>query len=203
MSEAEVEKIFNALKPIKSSLLIGEWNGGSFDTGHPGQKSLKGIRWAGKDFRSDDDVDPIMVLDEAGKRVYNEEWGHASVSLILCFFSIIFVVCAKTLISAALDSLPFFLLLFRFTRSSPPSPPNSPYRSSKNPEIQSVCNNQLKNKIVATDGVSRGGFYSHDLWHTPHLRPFPLREREYGARRHGLPQSHGYRRHFLLFPHPA
>lgn len=78
VSEAEVEKIFNALKPIKRSFLIGEWNGGSFDTGHPVHKSLKRIGWAGKDFRSDDDVDPIMVLDDAGKRVYNDQWGHAS-----------------------------------------------------------------------------------------------------------------------------
>lgn len=89
-TEAEVEKIFNALKPIKTSFLIGEWDGGDLDTGHMAYKALKGIRWTGKDFRSDDDGDPIMVLDDAEKRVYNEEWGHSSVSLFffLSFFSL-------------------------------------------------------------------------------------------------------------------
>lgn len=47
----------------------------------------KTLRWAGKDFRGVDDVDPIMVLDEEGKRSWSEEWGHASVSRfpLTCF----------------------------------------------------------------------------------------------------------------------
>ena len=89
-TEAEVEKIFNALKPIKTSFLIGDWDPGDLDTGHVGSKGLKDLRWAGKDFRSEDDGDPIMVLDDAGKRVYNEEWGHSSVSLFFLFSLFLF-----------------------------------------------------------------------------------------------------------------
>ncbi|KAL8782179.1 MAG: hypothetical protein Q9213_005615 [Squamulea squamosa] len=79
ITEAEAEKIYNALKPLTSrEFLFGCWNGGDFATGHPGSEGLKKVRWAGKDFRGVDDVDPIMVFDEEGKRVWNEEWGHAS-----------------------------------------------------------------------------------------------------------------------------
>ena len=80
VSESSVEKIYNALQPIKSSFLIGDWDGGNLDTGHPGYKTLTEMRWAGKNFRSIDDVDPIVVLDEADRRVFGEDWGHASVS---------------------------------------------------------------------------------------------------------------------------
>lgn len=65
---------------MKPSFLIGEWDGGSLDTGHPGHKALAQMRWAGKSFRSVDDADPILVWDDEGKRVWDEEWGHSSVS---------------------------------------------------------------------------------------------------------------------------
>ena len=38
------------------------------------------MRWAGKDFRSSEDVDPIMVYKDDGTRSWNEDWGHARVS---------------------------------------------------------------------------------------------------------------------------
>lgn len=76
-----MEKVYDALKPLPSrEFLLGSWNGGGFDTGHPGYAGLAEARWAGKDFRGVDDVDPIMVYDDKKNRVYNEEWGHASVS---------------------------------------------------------------------------------------------------------------------------
>lgn len=80
VSESSVERIYNALQPVKPSFLIGDWEGGSLDTGHPGHKTLTAMRWAGKNFRSVDDADPVVVLDEAGRRVWMEEWGHSSVS---------------------------------------------------------------------------------------------------------------------------
>lgn len=86
VAENEVEKLYDALKPLPSpEILIGSWGGGGFDTGHPGYAGLAQARWAGKDFRSVDDVDPIMVLDEKDNRVWNEEWGHASVSRLDSF----------------------------------------------------------------------------------------------------------------------
>ncbi|KAL9600479.1 MAG: hypothetical protein Q9219_003130 [cf. Caloplaca sp. 3 TL-2023] len=79
VADAEVEKVYNNLKPLPSrEFLIGSWKGGAFDNGHEGYAGMAKVRWAGKDFRGVDDVDPIMVYDDNGKRVWNEEWGHAS-----------------------------------------------------------------------------------------------------------------------------
>lgn len=55
------------------------------NTGHPTEDKLTGMRWAGKTFRSTEDVDPIMVYNDNGERVWNEAWGHARVSGISCF----------------------------------------------------------------------------------------------------------------------
>ncbi|KAI9925908.1 hypothetical protein ASPWEDRAFT_586207 [Aspergillus wentii DTO 134E9] len=74
-----VEELFNQLQPIKPSFLIGEWDGNSLDTGHPGLKLLQAMRWAGKTFRSVDDADPIVTLDDAGNRIWKEEYGNAVV----------------------------------------------------------------------------------------------------------------------------
>ncbi|PGH13475.1 hypothetical protein AJ79_03605 [Helicocarpus griseus UAMH5409] len=78
VTEAQIERIFNELKPVRPSFLIGEWDGGGLDTGHPGHKTLVAMKWAGKSFRSVDDADPIVVLDETGRRVCSEKWGHSS-----------------------------------------------------------------------------------------------------------------------------
>lgn len=61
--------------------MVGSWKGGSFDTGHSTHKTLDEFNWAGKDFRSVDDVDPIMIYKEDGSRVWYEKYGHARVSL--------------------------------------------------------------------------------------------------------------------------
>lgn len=86
-SEDIVERLFNRLKPIQPAFLIGAWNGGSIDTGHPGHKHLQKMRWAGKTFRSINDADPIVTFDDHGHRVWKEEYGHASVGSrnIQCF----------------------------------------------------------------------------------------------------------------------
>ncbi|KAB8202249.1 hypothetical protein BDV34DRAFT_237097 [Aspergillus parasiticus] len=76
--ESTVEDVYNQLKPVPPSFLIGKWNGGDIDTGHIGHKLLKEMKWAGKDFRSVDDGDPIMVHDAEGNRIWKEDWGHCS-----------------------------------------------------------------------------------------------------------------------------
>ncbi|KAE8420454.1 hypothetical protein BDV36DRAFT_293342 [Aspergillus pseudocaelatus] len=76
--ESTVENVYNQLKPVPPSFLIGKWDGGDIDTGHIGHKLLKDMKWAGKDFRSVDDGDPIMVYDAEGNRVWREDWGHCS-----------------------------------------------------------------------------------------------------------------------------
>lgn len=79
VSESEVEKAFDRLEPIGLDTLKGEWKGFAVDTGHPGVKKNAEIKWAGKTFRSIDDVDPMVVYDE-GKRLWKEDIGHARVS---------------------------------------------------------------------------------------------------------------------------
>ncbi|KAF8214898.1 hypothetical protein K438DRAFT_1800356 [Mycena galopus ATCC 62051] len=78
-SEDAATKIFDQLKPVEPSFLIGEWAGGDFDTGHPLSQGLKDINWAGKAFRTAEDVDPIVVYGENGKRIVSETYGHARI----------------------------------------------------------------------------------------------------------------------------
>lgn len=77
---AEIAAVFDQLKPISPEFLIGKWKGFSFDTGHPAYQILNTLKWAGKDYRSVDDVDPIMIYDDSGKRTWYSEYGHARVS---------------------------------------------------------------------------------------------------------------------------
>ncbi|KAL8909664.1 MAG: hypothetical protein Q9171_004970 [Xanthocarpia ochracea] len=79
VTEAEVAKVFDSLKPLASAdLLIGSWNGAGVKTGHKTAENLMRVRWVGNDFRGVDDVNPIMVLNDKDQRVWGEEWGHAS-----------------------------------------------------------------------------------------------------------------------------
>jgi hypothetical protein len=78
-SESAVTNIFDQLKPIEPSFLMSEWEGGDFDTGHPASQALKAINWAGKTFRTEEDVDPMVVYGDGGKRVVLEAYGRARV----------------------------------------------------------------------------------------------------------------------------
>ncbi|KPM38345.1 hypothetical protein AK830_g8233 [Neonectria ditissima] len=77
VDEAALVAVYDQLGPVSPEQLLGQWKGSSFDTGHPTHKLLKGSKWAGKDFRSVDDVDPIMLYDEEGSRNWYEQYGHA------------------------------------------------------------------------------------------------------------------------------
>ncbi|PLB47790.1 hypothetical protein P170DRAFT_410112 [Aspergillus steynii IBT 23096] len=77
IEEATLESVYNSLSPVASESLLGQWKGGSFDTGHPSHQTLADFKWAGKDFKSLDDVNPIMVYDKDGNRTWLEEYGHA------------------------------------------------------------------------------------------------------------------------------
>jgi hypothetical protein len=81
VKEAEVAAVYNQLQPVDAKFLLGDWTGGDLDTGHIAHKALQDMRWAGKSFRSIDDVDPVMVYDDQNHRVWNKDFGHAVVSL--------------------------------------------------------------------------------------------------------------------------
>lgn len=80
LSNEAVLAAFDKLQPVAPEKFVGSWKGANVNTGHPTEAKLSGMKWAGKDFRSTEDVDPIMVYKEDGSRVWNESWGHARVS---------------------------------------------------------------------------------------------------------------------------
>ncbi len=76
---AELDALFDALPPVPEEFMLGEWNGGVFVTGHPGEQQLTAMRWLGKTFRGRNDVDPIVSPGEGGKgRAANPVMGTAS-----------------------------------------------------------------------------------------------------------------------------
>lgn len=81
VEEAAIISVFDQLKPVSPEFMMGKWDGHPIDTGHASLE--QSFKWAGKDFRSLDDVDPVMKWEEDGKRTWVSDWGHAQV----CFFT--------------------------------------------------------------------------------------------------------------------
>jgi len=77
-SLAELDALFDALPAVDEDFMIGEWDGGVFNTGHPGEQQLDALGWAGKTFRGRDDVDPIVSRQAGGGRAANPVMGSAS-----------------------------------------------------------------------------------------------------------------------------
>ncbi|KAJ5691905.1 hypothetical protein N7462_001328 [Penicillium macrosclerotiorum] len=73
----EVLTLFDQLKPAKLEQFIGPWKAASVSTGHPIEQMLNDMRWAGKNFRSIEDVDPVVIYKDDGSRRWNEDYGHA------------------------------------------------------------------------------------------------------------------------------
>lgn len=80
LSNSDILAAFDKLEPVAPEKFVGSWKGANVNTGHPTEEKLSGMKWAGKDFRSTEDVDPIMVYKEDGSRIWNEAWGQARVS---------------------------------------------------------------------------------------------------------------------------
>ena len=60
--------LFDELPAVEPRDLLGDWEGSWIPTGHPGERRLAQIGWAGQRFRGRDDVDPLMCLDDKGRR---------------------------------------------------------------------------------------------------------------------------------------
>jgi hypothetical protein len=69
----EVEKLYNQLKSITIEAILGGWEGGSIDTGYLGYDQMLAMKWVGKNFFSTNNVQPIILYDEARKITYAEE----------------------------------------------------------------------------------------------------------------------------------
>lgn len=75
---SELDALFDALPDVSEDFMIGEWDGGVFNTGHPGEQQLGALGWAGKTFRGRNDVDPIVSRQADGSRVANPIMGAAA-----------------------------------------------------------------------------------------------------------------------------
>jgi hypothetical protein len=104
IDEADIAVVYNQLKPVPLETILGEWTGGDFENAHPGHKALLNARWAGKDFHSEEEVDPIMVYDDSGKRVWNKDFGHAKVGVL--FLNDVFHSMPSDLKAAARGEIP-------------------------------------------------------------------------------------------------
>ncbi|MGH8493405.1 MAG: DUF4334 domain-containing protein [Moraxellaceae bacterium] len=74
---AVLQDFFDRLEALPAEFMLGEWDGGVFNTGHPGEKQLGALNWHGKAFHSANDVNPIISHDADGKRVLNPVLGTA------------------------------------------------------------------------------------------------------------------------------
>lgn len=78
----DVFAVFDELPAVDVDQMLGDWNGGLVPTGHPGEAQLDGLRWAGKQFRSANDVDPLICLNEAGERFATDVLGQAQLRAV-------------------------------------------------------------------------------------------------------------------------
>ncbi len=74
----DLHAFFDSLEAIDPSFMLGAWEGGVFNTGHPGEQQLEALRWAGKTFHSENDVDPIISRTAEGTREANPIMGKAT-----------------------------------------------------------------------------------------------------------------------------
>ncbi|BBY06181.1 DUF4334 domain-containing protein [Mycobacterium noviomagense] len=79
--DAELDDYWSSLAPATIADMIGEWKGGEFGTGHRMNGRLEKARWFGKTFTSASDVQPLVCLDDEGKKFSNVEMGKGEASL--------------------------------------------------------------------------------------------------------------------------
>ena len=84
-SEVSVEDLFeyyDNLEPIPIAFMIGDWEGDVFRCGHEGEAQMAAFRWTGKRFHGPNEVDPIIVRDDAGARAVSPIMGKASLRMV-------------------------------------------------------------------------------------------------------------------------
>ena len=79
----ELDALFDALPAVSENFMLGEWDGGVFNTGHAGEQQLGALNWIGKTFRGRNDVDPIVSRNAEGQRYANPVMGAASLRRIV------------------------------------------------------------------------------------------------------------------------
>lgn len=74
---AALDTFFDQLPAVGEAFMLGEWRGGCFRTGHPGEAMLGTLNWRGKRFTSRTDVSPLLCADAQGNIVVNNMLGSA------------------------------------------------------------------------------------------------------------------------------
>jgi hypothetical protein len=78
----QLNTIYDQLDSVSCEEMLGQWRGMCFNTGHPGEKILGTIGWAGKEFRSVNDVSPIMCADKNGVLSPSAIMGDTSLRMV-------------------------------------------------------------------------------------------------------------------------
>jgi len=73
----DVTTLFDRLQSVEPSFMLGEWEGAIIDTGFSLPSLYGEGKWAGKTFKSVDEVHPMVLYDEQRKRYWAEEYGLA------------------------------------------------------------------------------------------------------------------------------
>jgi hypothetical protein len=76
--DADLDDFWDMLEPASIDFMIGEWEGGEFDTGHRENGTLAQINWFGKTFNSATDVKPLVCFDADGNKYSNTVNGEGS-----------------------------------------------------------------------------------------------------------------------------
>ena len=68
MTTEEALALFDSLDPVPLAMMMGKWTGSEIRTGHPMDGVLEVSRWHGKEFRSPDEVFPLVHRGFGGRR---------------------------------------------------------------------------------------------------------------------------------------
>lgn len=79
--DADLDAFWSTLQPATVDVMIGEWKGGEFDTGHRANGFMKRLNWFGKTFVSASDAKPLVCLNDAGEKFSNTEAMNGEASL--------------------------------------------------------------------------------------------------------------------------
>lgn len=83
IAESELDEFWATLPPAGLQFMLGEWQGGEFQTGHKANGFMKRLNWFGKTFHSADDAKPLVCLDADGNKFSNTEAMNGEASLWL------------------------------------------------------------------------------------------------------------------------
>ncbi|MBI3227715.1 MAG: DUF4334 domain-containing protein [Mycolicibacterium cosmeticum] len=83
IAESELDEFWATLPPAGLQFMLGEWQGGEFQTGHKANGFMKRLNWFGKTFNSIEDAKPLVCLDADGNKFSNTEAMNGEASLWL------------------------------------------------------------------------------------------------------------------------